>query len=70
MRKPLTLYKKIKDELGGNLDKFYIIGDSPMAYEMSQTFQDELDFITILTMIAIFIVVAVTFQIIYYTINI
>lgn len=54
--------QKIKDELGGNLYKFYIIGDSPMAYEMSQTFQDELDFITILTMIAIFIVVAVTFK--------
>lgn len=54
--------QKIKDELGGNLDKFYIIGNSPMAYEMSQTFQGELDFITILTMIAIFIVVAVTFK--------
>lgn len=54
--------QEIKDELGGNLDKFYIIGDSPMAYEMSQTFQDELNFITILTMIAIFIVVAVTFK--------
>lgn len=54
--------KKIKDELGGNLEEFYIIGDSPMAYEMSQTFQSELDFITILTMIAIFIVVAITFK--------
>ena len=54
--------QKIKDELGEKLDEFYIIGNSPMAYEMSQTFQDELNFITVLTMIAIFIVVAVTFK--------
>ena len=54
--------QKIEDELGGNLEEFYIIGNSPMAYDMSQTFQDELDFITILTMIAIFVVVAVTFK--------
>lgn len=52
----------IKDELGGKLDEFYIIGDSPMAYEMSQTFQGELDFITVLTMIAIFVVVVITFK--------
>lgn len=56
------LIQKIKDELGRKLDEFYIIGNSPMAYEMSQTFQEELDFITILTMIAIFVVVAITFK--------
>ena len=33
-----------------------------MAYEMSQTFESELNFITILTMIAIFVVVAITFK--------
>ena len=54
--------QKIKDELGGSIDEFYIIGNSPMAYEMSKTFQGELDFITVLTMIAIFVVVAVTFK--------
>ena len=54
--------QKVKDELSDNLEEFYIIGDSPMAYEMSKTFQKELDFITILTMIAIFIVVAITFK--------
>ena len=54
--------QKIKDELGESLDEFYIIGDSPMAYEMSQTFQGELDFITVLTMVAIFVVVAITFK--------
>ncbi len=55
--------QKIKDLLNNNsLTDAYIIGDSPMAYEMSQTFNNELNFITILTMIAIFIVVAITFK--------
>lgn len=54
--------QELKDNLGADVDEFYIIGDSPMAYEMSKTFQSELDFITILTMIAIFIVVAITFK--------
>ncbi len=52
----------IKDKLGENVDEFYIIGDSPMAYEMSQSFDNELNFITILTMVLIFIVVAITFK--------
>ena len=51
-----------KDMLGKELDNFYIIGDSPMAYEMSQTFDDELNLITIITMVAIFIVVLITFK--------
>lgn len=51
--------KMLKDKLGDNV---YIIGDSPMAYEMSKTFDSELNFITILTIIAIFIVVAFTFK--------
>jgi len=54
--------QKIKDDLGKDLEEFYIIGDSAMAYEMSQTFQEEMDFITLLTMIAIFVVVAFTFK--------
>lgn len=54
--------QKIKNEIGGNIEEFYIIGNSPMAYEMSQSFQNELNFITVLTMIAIFVVVAVTFK--------
>lgn len=52
----------IKDELGNKVSEVYIIGDSPMAYEMSKTFQSELNFITVLTMILIFIVVAFTFK--------
>jgi len=41
---------------------YYLVGNTPMTYEMSQTFDKELDFITILTCIAIFIVVALTFR--------
>ena len=54
--------KNTKDMLQKDLDEVYVIGDSPMAYEMSQTFDDELNGITIITMIAIFIVVAITFK--------
>lgn len=57
-----SFIQRIKNELGEDLKEFYIIGDSPMAYEMSQTFGKEFNFITILTMIAIFIVVAITFK--------
>ncbi len=50
-----------KDNLK-TLDEFYVVGDSPMAYEMSKTFNSELNLITILTMIFIFVVVAITFK--------
>ncbi len=57
-----SFIQKVKDMLENNVDNFYIIGNSPMAYEMSKTFNTELNIITVITMIAIFIVVAVTFK--------
>lgn len=56
--------QELKDELSAdpNISEFYVIGNSPMAYEISQSFQAELDFITIITMIAIFVVVAMSFK--------
>jgi predicted RND superfamily exporter protein len=54
--------KKIKNILNKENIEFYIIGDSPMAYEMSNSFVNEFNNISILTMIAIFIVVALTFK--------
>lgn len=42
--------------------EFYMIGNSPMQYEMSLTFQDELNAITLLTAVAIFIVITITFR--------
>ena len=54
--------QKMEDMLKQENDEFYIIGDSPMAYEMSKTFGDEFNYISILTMIAIFIVVCITFK--------
>lgn len=45
-----------------NETKIYLVGDSPMAYEMSKTFVSEFNYISILTMVALFIVVAITFK--------
>ena len=42
--------------------KYYIIGSTPMAYEMSKTFDSEMNRITIITAVAIFIVVLITFR--------
>ncbi len=41
---------------------YYVIGNSPMSYEMQQTFDKELLLITVLTALAIFLVVAITFR--------
>ncbi len=54
--------KNTKDMLKEDIENIYVIGDSPMAYEISQTFDGELNFITVITMVAIFIVVAITFK--------
>lgn len=40
----------------------YLIGNSPMTQEMSQTFDSELVLITLLTSLAIFIIVALSFR--------
>ncbi len=42
--------------------KLHLVGMSPMTYEMSGTFSKELLFITLLTAIAIFIIVAISFR--------
>lgn len=52
-----SIQDKFKDK-----DGIYVIGDSPMAYDMSNSFNSELNFITVLTMIAIFVVVAISFK--------
>lgn len=41
---------------------YYFIGNTPMNYEMEQSFDEELFFITMLTAAAIFIVVMLTFR--------
>ena len=43
-------------------EDFYLVGDSSMVYEMTQSFNKDLNLITILTAISIFIVVALTFR--------
>ena len=57
------LLKSVYDELGPkNKVDYFLVGDSAMAYEMSQTFNSEMNFITILTMLSIFAVVIWTFK--------
>ncbi len=49
----------LKNKLNSDI---YLVGNSAMAYEMNDTFQQELNFITILTALFIFIIVAITFK--------
>lgn len=56
---------KFVNELKNNFkgDKgVYVVGSSPMAVEMNKTFNNELNKITLLTMLFIFLVVAITFR--------
>ncbi len=50
----------VKEHMNGK--NAYVIGDSPMALEMSKSFDGEMNLITVLTMIFIFVVVAFTFK--------
>lgn len=56
------LIECLEAKLGKDLSDYYIVGDSYVAYEMKQSFRNEVNFITILTVVLIFIVVAVTFK--------
>lgn len=53
---------KLHGDMGLKSEKYYILGDSMLAYEMSQTFNSEMNMITVITMIFIFTVVALTFK--------
>jgi len=54
-----TLQGKLREKMTG---PHYLIGNSPMSVEMKDSFDGELLLITLLTALAIFIVVAVTFR--------
>lgn len=54
--------EKLNNDLKENVNEFYLIGDSSMAYEMNESFPKEFNFISILTMIFLMIVVAITFK--------
>lgn len=41
---------------------YHVVGDAPMGVEMQDTFGDELNFITLLTALVIFVIVAITFR--------
>lgn len=55
--------KKVSDKLNTNFDnEFYLIGNSAMASEMNNSFKKELNFVTILSVAAIFVIVLITFK--------
>ena len=58
--KTYSFISAVKDHMNGK--NAYVIGDSPMALEMSKSFDGEMNLITVLTMIFIFVVVAFTFK--------
>lgn len=57
-----AFYEKINERCKDNKGEFHLIGSSAMNYEMSQSFDRELLQITLLTAIAIFLVVLITFR--------
>lgn len=54
--------EEIKTSLNSKDKEIYVIGNSPMAHDISMSFDNEMNLITILTMISIFVVVAITFK--------
>ena len=56
-------FRQLTDKIDESLDKdYYLIGSSAMAYEMSCTFKDELNRITLITALLILLVVLITFR--------
>lgn len=53
--------KDTRDDLN-KIDDKYLIGNSPMAFDISKSFDSEFNFISLLTLVSIFIVVALTFK--------
>lgn len=58
----MNFIKELKTSLKETEEDNYLVGNSPMAYELDKTFKDEFNFISLLTMILIFIVVTFTFK--------
>lgn len=57
-----AFYEYVNERCSDNVGEFHLIGASAMNYEMSRTFDRELLQITLLTAIAIFLVVLITFR--------
>ena len=54
--------ERLDSLLKENLDEYYIMGNTYLAYEMRASYTDEVNLITLISVIFIFIVVAVTFK--------
>ncbi len=57
-----TFIESLNNEMNGSFSEYYVIGNSALAYEMHSTFNFEFNMITIITAIAIFLIVVLTFR--------
>lgn len=58
-----TFAQRVDELCSGNLDgDYYMVGESAMYYEMRSGFSRELALVTILTVLAIFLIIAITFR--------
>ncbi len=57
-----AFFERVNGECKDLAGEYYLIGSPAMNYEMSQSFDGELALITILTAVAIFLVVLITFR--------
>lgn len=61
--KTYQFIENLNSELNDNFtNEFYLIGNSVMANEMNNSFKKELNFVTIISVIAIFVIVLFTFK--------
>lgn len=58
----ITYFGQVEQLLKDNDISYYLIGDIPLAYEMKGTFRNDLNLITLLTVLVIFVVVAIAFK--------
>lgn len=54
--------ERLDEKMSGCFGEYYVLGDSYLAYEMRASYSDELDLITLITVVLIFVVVLMTFR--------
>ena len=58
----LAYIERLRQQCGGSLEEYYLVGTSVMASDMNNSFEDEHLMITLITAIAIFLVVLLAFR--------
>ena len=58
----VTALKSTVEDQVGTSSGWYLVGEGPMVYDMTRSFPSEFNFISILTIVAILIIVLITFR--------